>query len=97
MQQENLLKNQYKFNTDVVSRKNQDGTFILMKMDDSDKFYKIDGLAANLVDKIQEGQTTVEQAVNEVHKETSAPMDRLRDDSANFVSKLIDSGFIVQA
>ena len=32
----------------VVSRRNQDGTVILMKLDESNLFFKIDGLAAAL-------------------------------------------------
>ena len=33
---------------DLVSRKNQDGTVILMKLDDSSVFYKINGFASIL-------------------------------------------------
>lgn len=39
---------QYKTATDIVSRKNQDGTVIIMKMDDSNNFFKINGIAAEI-------------------------------------------------
>lgn len=37
---------EYKASLDIVSRKNQDGTVVIMKMDDSNNFFKIDGVAA---------------------------------------------------
>lgn len=33
---------------DLVARKNQDGTVIVMKLDDSAVFFKIDGIAASV-------------------------------------------------
>jgi hypothetical protein len=38
----------YELASDIVSRVNQDGTVIIMKMDDSNSFFKINGIAAEI-------------------------------------------------
>lgn len=51
MENKNLalnLEQAFIYEKDLVSRKNQDGTVILMKLDDSSVFYKINGFASIL-------------------------------------------------
>jgi transcriptional regulator CtsR len=43
-----MTDTKYELSEDIVSRTNQDGTVIIMKMDDSNNFYKINGVAAEI-------------------------------------------------
>ena len=45
--------NLYRAHKNLISRKNQDNTVILMKMDDSNTFYKLTGMAATLWQVLQ--------------------------------------------
>lgn len=47
----------FKISDDIVCRKNQDGTVVIMKMDDSDLFYKIHGVAAEMWHKFERGDS----------------------------------------
>jgi Coenzyme PQQ synthesis protein D (PqqD) len=43
-----LMNQKYKIVDEIVSRNNKDGTIIVMKLDDSNFFFKIDGVAAHV-------------------------------------------------
>ena len=47
------MNNKLKVNEQLVCRKNQDGTVILMRMDESSNFYKITGVATEVWEKLQ--------------------------------------------
>ena len=49
-----------KFQEDIVSRKNENGSIILMKMDDSDVFFRVDGIAADIYKGIEGGKKLTE-------------------------------------
>lgn len=94
MSQSNLDQNKiYAAREDVVSRNNQDGSYILMKMDDSELFFKIDGVAAQVWKGIESKQTLKaikEQILNEYKVEEA----QLNSDIENFFSNLVSKNLL---
>ena len=43
-----MLDQQYVIASDIVSRNNTDGSVVIMKMDDSNNFFKINGVSADI-------------------------------------------------
>lgn len=41
---------------DIVTRQNSDGTVIIMKMEESDEFFKINGIAAHVFKELEAGK-----------------------------------------
>jgi hypothetical protein len=78
---------------DIVSRKNQDGTVVLMKMDDSEIFYKIDGVAAS-VWKLLEAQKNIGTIKSELLEEFNVTEDQLSADIESFVGDLINKNIL---
>ena len=80
---------------DIVSRKNQDGTVVLMRMDDSELFYKIDGIAAEVFALI-DGKKNVLSIANEMMSKHPGNEERLPKDIDGFLKKLIDMKMIAK-
>ena len=78
---------------DIVIRENKDGTVIAMKMDDSDLFYKIDGVAAEVFKNLRKN-IDLKTSVENLSKKHSVPMSTLHNDVSAFLKKLVDLGFI---
>lgn len=78
---------------DIVSRKNQDGTVVLMRMDDSELFYKIDGIAAEIFSLI-DGKKNFRDIAENAFKKYAGNEDRLQKDIDSFFTKLIDMKMI---
>jgi len=78
----------YQVHEDVVSRNNQDGTFVLMKMDDSELFYKIDGVAAEVWKGIEKKMnlTAIKQQIMADYNVAASKLDA---DVETFVSSLL--------
>ena len=72
---------------DIVFRKNHDGTVILMRMDDSDLFYKIDGVAAEVWCGL-EGKKTMGEIVSDVLVKYNVDEGTVWEDASQLVSKL---------
>lgn len=79
----------YSILEDVVSRNNQDGTFVLMKMDDSEMFYKIDGVAAE-VWKGLEQKLNLDSIKNKLMSEYNVSESQLKSDIDQLVSTLLN-------
>jgi hypothetical protein len=86
----NLQELKVEIDKDLVSRKNDDGSTILMKMDDSETFYKIEGVAAEVWNKLSDGmelQNVVEEIVEKYDTDPStveADINTLLNDLQNF-------------
>lgn len=76
-----------KFQEDIVTRKNENGSIVLMKMDDSDIFFKINGIAAEIYTEIEKGQK-----LNNIFKDLCSRYpdkeDQLISDIDSFLKKL---------
>lgn len=78
---------------DIVSRKNQDGTVVLMKMDDSEMFYKIDGVAASVWKAIEE-KKEVGAIKTEIVGEFNVSPDQVNTDVESFINDLIGKSIV---
>jgi hypothetical protein len=78
----------YEVNEDIVSRDNQDGTVVLMKMDESEIFYKIDGVAAAIWKEIKSGKA-VGNIKTDIMGQYDVTGEQLNSDLNTFVTELI--------
>ena len=78
----------YQILEDVVSRNNQDGTFVLMKMDDSELFYKIEGVAAEIWKGIEQ-KKNIASIKSQIMGEYNVAEDQLNKDIESFVTTLL--------
>lgn len=62
---EKLKSTTISFSDEIVSRENSDGTVIIMKMDEGDDFYKMNGIAA-IVYKSLESNQPIEEICNNI-------------------------------
>jgi hypothetical protein len=83
----------YKSSDDTVARKNQDGTIVVMKMDDSNIFYKIDGVASEVWKLMVDGLTP-EQIKAKILNDFSCTQEQVDQDVATFMQELLDRKLI---
>ena len=79
---------------DIIARKNQDGTVIIMKADESSVFYKIDGIAAQVWSCLSQ-RTTLEElalAIKEKHPKNNLELDV---DIPKFVLELLNKSLLI--
>lgn len=80
----------------VVSRANQDGTVILMKMDEGNTFFKINGVAAEVWKELS-SKKDINQIATEMANAYDAPKDQIITDMKNLVETLLTKDLIKQA
>lgn len=80
----------------IVSRANQDGTVILMKMDDSNTFFKINGVAAEVWRELT-SKKHINEITSEVISTYNAPEEKIKSDIKNFVDTLLEKELIQKA
>ncbi len=90
-----FFESNYEVASDIVSRKNKDGTVVLMRMDDSELFYKIDGLAASVFVSIDDKKNLNDWYAEQLQK-FPAEAQRLFEDSQKFLKKLLEMKIIFQ-
>ena len=83
----------YKKPEDVVARANQDGTFVVMKMDDSNIFFKIEGVSTLVWKGLIEGQTP-KKLCDSITKDYNVAIDQVAKDVEEFIGKLLDKNLI---
>lgn len=83
----NLDQLNLEIDKDLVSRKNDDGTTILMKMDDSETFYKIDGVAAEVWNELSAGKS-VKSVIEEVANTYETDPSTVENDVKNLLTDL---------
>lgn len=78
---------------ELIARKNQDGTVIIMKLDESTHFYKIDGIAAEVWENLVQRSTMSEllQAVKNKHPKHHTELDV---DVPKFVLELLNKNLL---
>ncbi len=74
---------------DVVSRKNANDVIVLMKMDDSSSFFKINGVAAQVWDLLNEGMS-IKEVLDRLVNEYDVTRDQLYTDIKALVNTLIE-------
>lgn len=79
---------------DIVCRVNQDGTVIVMKMNEDEFFYKINGVAAEMWQKFSTDKSNLGQILNDLAANYSIPAETILKDSQEFLSKVYDLKFI---
>jgi hypothetical protein len=78
----------------LVCRVNKDGSIIVMKMNDDDLFYKVNGVAADMWQKFSDKKIHLGHIVNDLSKEYSIPVERIVADAQSFLNKAIELDFI---
>ena len=80
---------------DIVCRQNQDGTVVLMKLDESDVFFKIDGIAAQVWNEL-----STHQSIKQINEKFAAkyPEHRanLEKDIRTFVGELLKRKLVIR-
>lgn len=79
---------------DIVCRVNQDGTVIVMKMNEDEFFYKINGVAAEMWQKFSTESNNLGQILIDLAGIYSVPAEQILKDSQEFLSKVRDLKFI---
>lgn len=75
---------------EVVSRTSHDGTIIVMKMTDDDFFYKINGVAAEIWQKLTVKSAKLGDVISEIASEYKLPEEKIMKDAQNFLNKILD-------
>lgn len=78
----------------VVSRINDDGKIILMKMDDSDSFFKISGVAADFWKNIFQHKMSTKEAINNLLESYNVEEKMLLEDLSHFIDKLKENKLV---
>lgn len=77
---------------DVVSRTSKDGTVVVMRLDDSDKFFKISGVAGQIWSALSKGES-LEKIKANILSEYNVNSEVLDRDIQSFVNKIVSLGF----
>lgn len=80
----------------VVSRRNQDGTVILMKLDEANVFFKIEGLASGVWAELETAKTG-EQLVKYFSELAPQFAEQLQADVVGFLNQLFEKALITAA
>jgi hypothetical protein len=85
---ENFDKLNFKRNTEVVSRINDNGDLILMKLDDSDSFFKITGISTIIWQELCKDTPLLNNAIDDILKDYNIDKQTLENDISSFIAKL---------
>lgn len=80
---------------EIIARKNQDDTVIVMRLDDSALFYKIDGVAAKVWSKLVE-PAKVSDVVTEFKQQYPQNETQVEQDVLGFLGDLLSKNLIVK-
>jgi hypothetical protein len=84
---DNILSKQVKITPDLVARNNDDGTIVVMRMDESNLFFKIDGVAAEVWRGLNANKN-LEEIFNEIKSSYDVSDDQLKGDIEKFLTDL---------
>jgi hypothetical protein len=91
-----MSKAAFASNKNLVSRRNQDGTALIMKMDESNKFFKINGLLALIWGELETPKTEA-QLINHFSDGNPNLTETLKIEVPKFIKTLSDKGLIAPA
>lgn len=85
----------FKISKDIVARKNQDGTVIVMKLDESSFFFKIEGIAAEIWSKLAEASplSSLKSDLAAKHPQHTSQLEK---DISGFISELLEKKLIYE-
>lgn len=86
----------YVVHESVVSRANQDGTVILMKMDEGNTFFKINGVAAEVWKELS-NKRDLNQIANDLVMNYDASEEKIKKDMGNLIDTLLTKNLIKKA
>ncbi|PIK14024.1 PqqD family protein [Halobacteriovorax sp. JY17] len=78
-----------KFQEEIVSRKNENGSVILMKMDNSDVFFKVDGIAAEIYKELEKGKP-LSEIFTSLTEKFPGKEDQITNDINSLLKKMRD-------
>ncbi|OUR93614.1 hypothetical protein A9Q84_19285 [Halobacteriovorax marinus] len=81
---------------DVVSRKNANDIVVLMKMDDSSSFFKINGVAAEVWELIDSG-LSVKEVIDKLTAEYNVSREQLQGDVNSLLTNLLEKELAITA
>lgn len=81
-------------NKNLISRRNQDNTVIIMKLDDANTFYKISDLAANIWNLFQSPANAQDILTALLTKFSPVPAEQVKTDFNAFVENLLALNFL---
>jgi hypothetical protein len=85
----------YTVQESIISRTNQDGTVIIMKMDEGNTFFKINGVAAEVWKELS-GKKEINQIMSELINSYNASEEQIENDVKEFVKTLLTKDLIKQ-
>ena len=89
------LDTKWKAGADLVARVNKDGSIILMRLDESSNFYKIDGIAAQVWQSLANSKSATD-LINEQVEKLPQYATELKNDIPPFIAELLEKRLIVQ-
>lgn len=75
---------------EVVFRSNKDGSIVVMKMNDDDIFYKINGVAAEMWQKFSEKECNLGDVANDLSENYAIPSEKIILDAQVFLAKVLE-------
>ncbi len=74
--------------SEIVYRTNKDGTVVVMKMDNDDKFYKITGVAAEMWHQFSKNDKPLNKIINDLSNVYEVPREQILTDAKDFLEKI---------
>lgn len=84
-----MINQNYEVYEDVVSRDNQDGTVIVMKMDEGNSFFKLTNISADIWRELTQ-KKDLNQIFNEVMNSYDVSEEVLRQDIEKLMKGLVE-------
>lgn len=85
----------YVIDDEIVASRNNDGSIVAMKVDDSDLFYKITGVATEVWNKLEAGVNT-DEIIASITSEYEISKDVVEKDIEEFYKDLLKFNIIKQ-
>lgn len=88
-----MFESEFAVQENIVSRSNQDGTVVIMKMDDGNTFFKINGVAAMVWKELSKSRK-INEITKEIIENYNAPESVILSDINNFLQTLLQKELI---
>jgi hypothetical protein len=85
----------YKVNELIVSKKDDTGVSLLVSLDDSDCFYKIDGIASKAWEMLSNNQS-IDEVIKNLSSQYPTHKDQLLSDLDAFFQDLVKLGVLIE-
>jgi hypothetical protein len=85
----------YVIQESVVSRTNQDGTVVIMKMDEGNTFFKINGVAAEVWVDLSKSKN-INQIIRDIVGSYNETSEKIEEDVKNLIEQLLAKDLILK-